>query len=524
MPLVWAVRPSATSRAMIIRRLCLLAFLLCFCPTAARAQNAYVTNTLLDCATEVSANGTTLTTTILNNCTQGVHPTYSINTPANLTIESTPGINRLSTVYIRGTGAAIAASGTTRRFGYNPTVANSWVSVAPAYSTYALTKTACITFGINDAGGAGGPLDLLRIDDISGDWAVLQMWNGGGPGGTGYSYNLHSNPGGISATAGSTTIAQGSSHCFSLHYDGLGHTTSLYVYSTAGVQENHVTANTNSGCGSTANCAITSSRWGNVEAGTGTGLIYFWNIHDSSTDDDPLIPIANYWIPKWSAGGGAGAATSCTAVGVNIVAGDVVFLSAKWEGGAGGTVSASDGTSAFTMGPVVSFGSSADPRLVMGVLYTSIASGTPTYTIQIGASRTFRDCEVVALTPPPGRGTTVIDGDFVTGGSGTGTVFSDGGFTATGSEGVACSGYGEFGAVLGPIRSAGTTTPIAYIKASVGSSAIYCMHYTASGPYAVGTGVLSPSNQWDSFILVASSPAAGGSGGIGQMMLQRSGK
>jgi len=83
----------------------------------------------------------------------------------------------------------------------------------------AVTTAGFITLGSPDSGFSGNVLDLVRIDNTDGHFAVLQLKNGNGNGlGTGYVIRLHSDGRGI-IISNSITVTPGVTYWYSIKAD-----------------------------------------------------------------------------------------------------------------------------------------------------------------------------------------------------------------------------------------------------------------------------------------------------------------
>lgn len=117
-----------------------------------------------------------------------------------------------------------------------------------------------------------------------------------------------------------------------------------------------------------------------------------------------------------------------------IVAGDLVVVYANAEG-AQTTIAISDGTSSFTMRPVVAHTGSLHFS-AFGYFVASVASGTVTYTATFGAGRQWRSIGAVAMSS---SGTTAFDEGNQA--SGSGSSASTGNITTHGTDEVVFGGY-----------------------------------------------------------------------------------
>lgn len=137
---------------------------------------------------------------------------------------------------------------------------------------------------------------------------------------------------------------------------------------------------------------------------------------------------------------GSGTTFSVTVAGVHV--GDHVVCSFSFEG-AVTTATCSDGTSSLTAAAfgVTSGSRNAEPWLGGFYLQASVASGSVTYTITLGAARTFKQIEVHVNTP---SGAVTLDGTAVAA-AGSTTPISSGNITTTGTDNITFGHYAEYG-------------------------------------------------------------------------------
>lgn len=199
---------------------------------------------------------------------------------------------------------------------------------------------------------------------------------------------------------------------------------------------------------------------------------------------------------SWGTPVGAGnlATPSATTIAVTltgVAVGDTVTVWVKWEGGST-TATCSDGTSTLTgWAPgVISRPASADPFGKAFYILASVASGSVTYTVTLGAGRTFR--EIVAYRSTPSAAA-ALDGTAV-GANGSSTAASSGNTTTTSTDGLAFGVYGDFGNTesaekINAVAAGGNT------HAAANASEMWYKTYSAgfTGPAAVTLGI---SNDW----------------------------
>ena len=167
----------------------------------------------------------------------------------------------------------------------------------------------------------------------------------------------------------------------------------------------------------------------------------------------------SYLMDNPPAAGGGGAfvfvktnatqlATDTTTITValpTVTAGNLIVLFVSHEG-ASTTISASDGTTAFTGRTIIDH-AGGEPHSRILYLLSSVASGTVTYTVTFGASRPFKNLHAWEFSY---TGTCVYDTE-PTGGGATGTTSTNpetvvtGNLTTTGANSVCICGYGTWG-------------------------------------------------------------------------------
>jgi hypothetical protein len=449
------------------------------------------------------ANGVTVDATIMGNGIQGSNaPTWAMTpaTPTGLTIES-HGSDRLDAVALRVSGTQFAAGSTSRRLAMehtNPSTYAQCTLPSGAGVGAACTVAGWITMGPPDVGvSSAGVFDLVAIHNVLGHFAVLQLNNGNGGGGTGYAVNIETDPAGVTTHSTYITLVPGTRYWFSLRADFVAGSANLSIYTTAGVLVGSVTASAH-----TTVSNINTVRIGNGEVGTAAGTTtYFENlVIDYLKAAHPLGPTgpANYWIPK-SAGLNADASLGTIAVTLaGVAAGDLVVVSCKFEGGAT-TATCSDGTSSLTQSAVgVQANASGDPREVMFYILSSVASGSVTYTVTFGAARTFRNIMVIANTPPANT-TVALDGTAAGNTNAGSTAVDSSNMTTTGTNGMAYGGYGGFGSHITRVSS-NAARPDAYQGTSTSGNALWCAAYS-SGFTGSAAGTLDVSERWNAQIL-----------------------
>lgn len=217
-------------------------------------------------------------------------------------------------------------------------------------------------------------------------------------------------------------------------------------------------------------------------------------------------------------GFGTLATTGATTIPLSVTGvsvGDLVFVWAKWEGGTA-SPTCSDGTSTLTpWAPGVISRPSADPRGCGFFILSSVASGSLTYTVSLGVSRTFR--EIVAYRTTP-SGLVALDGTAL-GANGSSTAVSSGNITTTGTDGIAFGTYGDFGnsesaEKINGLAATGNT------HAGANASEVWYRAYSA-GFTGAATCSLGISNDWLGGIIAFSIGGGGGGASVTYPQLER---
>lgn len=141
----------------------------------------------------------------------------------------------------------------------------------------------------------------------------------------------------------------------------------------------------------------------------------------------------------------AGSTTTITVQLTGVTAGDTIVLGVKWEG-ATTTATCSDGTSSLSGGTVVDNAGNGDLSSKMFYLLSSVASGTVTYTVTLGAARSFKNA--VAARWSHTGGTVAFDAEATGGGDdnvNTTSHTSGATLTTTGSANIAVAFYASYG-------------------------------------------------------------------------------
>lgn len=479
-------------------------------------MSAIIADNLLDL--NGSGNvGDTITTAILNSGTQGTNAGWTATASVSSLKLAASGNDRLDQVILRGSGTAFATGATHRKITYDHVNASQWVTLAAPTGMSPAGSSVCgwFTFGAADAGLSGVFFDYIGLLNASGDYAIMQHKNGNGAGGAGYCVGLHTNPGGVSQTVGAGggapfTITQGSRHFFSLQMNSVAATAQLDLYDTAGVLETSITASTNN-----HGTAMSSSRVGNAETGTSTGLAV---IEDLAWDwlggAAPLGPVGPsfYYIPIYGVGvaGTSTSATSTTTDALSVVAGDLVFVGSTYEGtaAAGHTCADSNSVALTSIGTTDNSGTNGEPH-VSAFWIKAPTTGSLTYTVSYGgSSKAFRNVPWLILRPSAALGTVAADGTPAGASATTGTAYASGNTTTTSTHGVAIAVYPDFGASLTLPRINGVL-PIARSQSNTANSLIFLIAYT-TGFTGQATGTLSGSNHWTARLAGIDAPLATG--------------
>jgi hypothetical protein len=163
---------------------------------------------------------------------------------------------------------------------------NTFRAFFPDNNFGAVTASGFITFGIPDMGGSGSLSDLVRVGLLTGAFAVLQLYNGNGPG---YVVNIETDANGTVHSA-KIPVKQGSSYWYSFKADFANGKAYLNMYSLPGFTlVGSVTNNTKRGTG------IEFVQYGNGEEAQSSGRNINFNYFEVSLMDYtnavfPLVP------------------------------------------------------------------------------------------------------------------------------------------------------------------------------------------------------------------------------------------
>lgn len=184
----------------------------------------------------------------------------------------------------------------------------------------------------------------------------------------------------------------------------------------------------------------------------------------------------------------AGSATSITQNLTSVHAGDLAVIWAKWEGAAG-SPTCSDGTSSLTpWAPGVISQSGAEPFGCIWYLLASVATGTVTYTISLGAGRAFRDIEGMIWTPSAAAS---LDGTAQGAYKAPTTTPTSDNITTSGTDGLAFGVYGDFSGTTNTSPLINAIAADRFENGPTGhSSAIWAKTYSAgfTGPAKITAG------------------------------------
>lgn len=458
------------------------------------------------------ANGTALTTTITAGGTQGTTGTATgnwsfpgTNTNTGLTIESS-GSDRLDGVTLYGSGSPFAANSTHRRLACNhTTVGLNWAELAIPATCSAATVAGWITINPTNVSPVGVLYDYISILNVTGHNTIFQLNSGSGPGNA-YAVNIESDASGT-VHSSYITVVSGTRYWFSLSVDFAAGTNSLSLYDTAGTLIQTVTSTANTG-GTTT---VSKIRIGNAEIGTSAATTYFENlIIDYMVAPTTIAPTSSALVCTKKYGTSATAAGSATTIACtvpNVAEGDGIWVVGKFEGTTT-TATCSDGTTSLTQSSVGvqnNGGANGEPHCVMFYLLSSVATGSVTYTITLGAAKTFRECHAFAVTAPSGSGAASLNGTATSNSATSGTAITSGNITTTGSNGIAASCATTFGQAFTEFKINGVRSVVAK---GVDGSCLWVSPFT-SGYTGGGSCTGSATNRWDSQIIASDASVSG---------------
>lgn len=456
-----------------------------------------------------SSPGTTLTTTILNNCTQG---------NGNLGGWTNSGAYTGFTIAAHQTGCTLGGGVRVNGTSFQTSTTSQAIAFDNSLSVprYISNTTGAVGFSQAEIAGCfiPGPattvaasnkiFDAWTIIGPSGTFSVMQLNTGtcGGAGGAGvYGVGLHyQDAGGGSVLTGCITMVPGTAYWCSLHADFANGTPHLSCYdgsthAQVGSTINAVTTPTKTG---TAGAAI-SFRVGNNEVGTDTATTYFENLvlSFSGQANSPIGPTstsfsAPFLVSKtFNATALSGSSTTTASSAIELPAGvtNAVFISME---NASATVSGCADTAGntYTQSATVNLAANGHGDIWTAVNTTANASNVVTCT---HTASTFRNIFVNAIGGA--NPTAPVDtGHTATGTTSSGADVTTGSFTpstATGSV-LAC-GYITAGQAL----LAGTN--YAGINTSATTSASCAFRYAA--PSSSQTASLIQSNTSSKWML-----------------------
>lgn len=433
--------------------------------------------------------GNTVTTAIVNSGVQGpaVSVTLNPSTPTGLTVQA-HGADAHDSFSMIGSGTLNSIGYTTRTLRLDNANAFTYVAIpVPQYST-ACTVTGWVTLGQADAGGAGTLFDVISILTVDGRFAVFQLNNGNGGGGTGYAVNVESDTSGTTHSS-YTTVTPGTRYWVSLNANFAAGTCRLDLYNTSDVLVTSITSTVNTG----GNTLVATIRLGNAEVGTSTGFTTFEQIGWNYMVPPAVITPTGMadWEVKTGSNSGAGSSTTITVALTNVKAGDLILGGVSWES-TDTTVTCSDGTTSLTgasFNTIDNAGASGEPHAAMFYLVASVATGSLTYTFTLGAGKTFRCAAVIALTPP----TTYT---FAQNGTPASANATSGTAVATGNTTVASAGLGAaYFATYGQIY----TRPLVnsgFTWFADANKSLLAVNFQAAGFTGQGVATGLASNRW----------------------------
>lgn len=329
----------ACSYAMALCPLAMAQSMLRRVPIAAAAAAASIgpVDVYMDCNT--SSAGTALTTTILNNCTQGRTAnagTWSLSSSHGMTIEAhQTDCAMQADVSVLGTNFPTSSSTKSIRFDHAKTQKTMELTFPSRFFT--MTVAGCLISGVASVSpGSEALYDFVSIfGAATGSFAVMQLNNGDCGGGGTYALNIETNPGGVTTHSSCITISRNTAYWYSLTADFLSGTASLYIYTSSGTL-----------VGSTTSTMQTADfigwvRIGQNQTGSSSGnYSYFENTTFSYKGQAP-VPVGPstfngppiYHIQTVTGSGNTGATTIASAA-MNLQAGNtvVVFVSTETAG------------------------------------------------------------------------------------------------------------------------------------------------------------------------------------------------
>lgn len=270
-----------------------------------------------------SSPGTTLTTTILNNCTQGNgnNAGWALSTSpiTGMTIAAhQTNMSLLGSVIVNGTN--FPTSTTSQSIAFDHTNASRTVVLSLPTGTQQVTWAGWIHFGPTTSGSLA-LFDYVSIQaQTTGYPSTAQLTTNTG---SQYDLNIETGTGGGVGHSSRTTITQGGIYWISLTVDAVAGTSSMGIFDTSGTQ----VGSTLTGPYTTGEF-ISSIRIGNNETGTSAGTTsHFENFVVDFTGQviAPVGPLTTslpgvYLVAK-AVGNGSGAATTTASAATEVKAG-----------------------------------------------------------------------------------------------------------------------------------------------------------------------------------------------------------
>ena len=257
------------------------------------AEIVYATSTTADVFIDMNvgnADGTKLTTAILNSGTIGTFTAWTLNptSPTNVMTVNHHNISLLGPVIVGATTYPITH--TSRSIALNNATNNTYIELDIGSGHHSFSWGGWVTFGPPDLGVSSQIYDYVRQDTIgTGDFNVLQLSNGNG--GAGYQIYIETNPDGNTTDGAGITITQGGTYWITMYGNTNTSVCSMSVYNTSGVLVGSESQACYKTLGSPNNEDVQLLKIGNDEIGNDGGTSYFENfIVDYTNAVYPLGP------------------------------------------------------------------------------------------------------------------------------------------------------------------------------------------------------------------------------------------
>lgn len=349
-----------------------------------------------------SSPGTTLTTTILGNGTQGggnfVSP-WALSATPGMTVEAhQTGCTQGGTVRVNGTD--FATSHTSQSIKYDHVGAPKTAGLSFNGGIRRASYLGCITFGPPDVGaGSAGLFDYVTFISASGGNVVVQLNNGNCGGSAVYGVNIETNPGGTTTHSSCITLTPGGTYWVMLQADYIGGTSSMDIYTTSFSLVGSVTSTQSTGAD------ISVMRIGSNETSTSSGnFSYFENqlVQYSGGGVYPLGPTnTTYSVPyivSKAAGNGSGGSTTIASAATNLQAGNLslAFVSSETSGS---TISSCTDTAGNTYASDASLKVSLAGQAQIEAWYAknTTANSSNVVTCTYSGSSVFRAIQVIQI-------------------------------------------------------------------------------------------------------------------------------